>query len=59
LSNPDAGIAAVTATAERTASDKWRVSVPAAVTGKWALALGIDTTAGDRVEIAAPILIGK
>jgi hypothetical protein len=59
LSNPDARIAAVTAVAERTARDKWRVSVPAAVTGKWLLALGIGITANDRVDIAAPILIER
>jgi copper(I)-binding protein len=57
LSNPDAGIAGVTAEAERTARDKWRVSVPAAVAGKWLLALGITIAANDRVDIAAPILI--
>jgi periplasmic copper chaperone A len=58
-SNPDARIAAVTAAAERTANDKWRVSVPAAVTGKWLLALAINITADDRVDIAAPVLIER
>ena len=59
LSNPDAGIASVTTAAERIASDKWRVSVPAAVAGKWLLALGINVTANDQVDIAAPILIER
>jgi hypothetical protein len=53
------GIAPVTAAAEPTASDRWRVSVPAAVTGKWVLALGIGITANDRVDIAAPVLIER
>jgi hypothetical protein len=58
LSNPDAGIAPIGAAAERTAGGKWRVSMPATVAGKWSLALGIDIATDDRVDIAAPILIG-
>jgi copper(I)-binding protein len=57
LSNPDKGIAPVTATAERVAADSWRVRLTAAASGKWSLSLGIDMAKDDRVDIAAPILI--
>jgi periplasmic copper chaperone A len=57
LSNPDKGIAPVSATAERVAADSWRVRLTAAVSGKWSLSLGIDLAKDDRVDIAAPILI--
>jgi copper(I)-binding protein len=57
LSNPDKGIAPVTATAERVAADSWRVRLTAAASGKWSLSLGIDLAKNDRVDIAAPILI--
>jgi copper(I)-binding protein len=57
LSNPDKGIAPVTAAAERVAVDSWRVRLTAAVSGKWSLSLGIDLAKDDRVDIAAPILI--
>ena len=57
LSNPDKGIAPVTATAERVAADSWRVRLTAAASGKWSLSLGIDLAKDDRVDIAAPILI--
>jgi periplasmic copper chaperone A len=57
LSNPDKGIAPVTATAERVAADSWRVRLTAAVSGKWSLSLGIELAKDDRVDIAAPILI--
>jgi len=57
LSNPDKGIAPVTATAERVAADSWRVRLTAAAIGKWSLSLGIDMAKDDRVDIAAPILI--
>jgi hypothetical protein len=59
LSDPERGIAPVTAKADRISSDKWRVRMPAATAGKWSLALGIDIAANDRVELAAPILIEK
>jgi copper(I)-binding protein len=57
LSNPDKGIAPVSATAERLAADSWRVRLTAAASGKWSLSLGIDLAKDDRVDIAAPILI--
>jgi copper(I)-binding protein len=57
LSNPDKGIAPVTATAERVAADSWRVRLTAAASGKWSLSLGIHLTKDDRIDIAAPILI--
>ncbi|ANW00379.1 copper chaperone PCu(A)C [Bradyrhizobium icense] len=57
LSNPDKGIAPVTARAERAAADSWRVRMTAAAGGKWSLSLGIDLAKDDRVDIAAPILI--
>ena len=59
LSNPDAPVAPATTEAERVASDKWRARLPVAGPGKWSLALGIQIAANDRVDIAAPILIGK
>ena len=56
LSNPDKGIAPITATAERVAVDSWRVRLRRrrAGSGLW---LGIDLAKDDRVDIAAPILI--
>jgi len=57
LANPDKDIAPVTASAERIAADKWRVSMTTAASGKWSLALGIDMKKDDRIDIAAPILI--
>ena len=57
LSNPDKGIAPVSATAERVSADSWRVRLTAAASGKWSLSLGIDMAKDDRVDIAAPILI--
>ncbi|MCG2631614.1 copper chaperone PCu(A)C [Bradyrhizobium sp. WYCCWR 13023] len=57
LANPDKGIPPATASATRVAADKWRVSMMTAASGKWSLALGIDMTKDDRINIAAPILI--
>jgi copper(I)-binding protein len=57
LANPDAGVAPVTAPAERVARDTWRVRMSAAAAGKWMLSLGIEVKAGDRIDVAAPILI--
>lgn len=57
LSNPDKNIAPVTAAAERVATDRWLVRMTAASNGKWSLSLGIDMKEGDRIDIAAPILI--
>ncbi|WP_298885878.1 copper chaperone PCu(A)C [uncultured Bradyrhizobium sp.] len=57
LANPDKDIAPVTASAERIAADKWRVSMTTAASGTWSLALGIDMKKDDRIDIAAPILI--
>jgi len=57
LSNPDKGIAPVSAAAERVSADSWRVRLTAASSGKWSLSLGIDMAKDDRVDIAAPILI--
>jgi copper(I)-binding protein len=57
LSNPDKNVAPVAAIAERLSSDTWKVRMTAATDGKWSLALGIDMAPGDRVDVAAPILI--
>ena len=57
LSNPDRSIAPSTASAERIAADKWTVRMTAGASGKWSLALGIDVTKDDRIDIAAPVLI--
>jgi periplasmic copper chaperone A len=57
LSNPDAKIAPITATAERISDDRWRAQISAAVPGKWSLALGIGLAPNDQVDMAAPILI--
>ena len=57
MSNPDKGIAPVSAVAERVSADSWRVRLTAAASGKWSLSLGIDMAKDDRVDIAAPILI--
>lgn len=57
LSNPDKKIASVAAIAERLSSDTWKVRMTAATDGKWSLALGIDMGPGDRIDVAAPILI--
>ena len=57
LSNPDAGIAPVSAPAERVAHDTWRVRMSAATAGKWSLSLAVEIEPGDRIEVAAPILI--
>lgn len=57
LSNPDKNIAPVVATAERLAADTWKVRMTAVTDGKWSLALGIDIAPGDRIDVAAPILI--
>jgi copper(I)-binding protein len=57
LSNPDAGVAPVTAQAERVAADSWRVRMSPETAGKWSLSLGIGLGKDDRVDIAAPILI--
>ncbi|MGZ3348160.1 MAG: hypothetical protein ACXU89_04355 [Xanthobacteraceae bacterium] len=57
LSNPGSGIAPITATAERIASDSWRARMLVSEAGKWSLALRIAMTSKEKVEIAAPILI--
>ena len=57
LSNPDKNIAPIAATAERLSADTWKVRMTAATDGKWSLALGIDMAPGDRIDVAAPILI--
>ena len=57
LSNPDNGIAPITTTAERIASDTWRARMLVSMAGKWSLALRIAMTSKEKVEIAAPILI--
>jgi len=57
LSNPDNGIAPITTTAERIASDTWRGRMLVSMAGKWSLALRIAMTSKEKVEIAAPILI--
>jgi copper(I)-binding protein len=57
LSNPDKNVAPVAAVAERLTSDTWKVRMTAVTDGKWSLALGIDMAPGDRIDVAAPILI--
>jgi periplasmic copper chaperone A len=57
LSNPESGIAPITTTAERIASDTWRARMPVVEAGKWRLALRIAMTSKEKIEIAAPILI--
>ena len=57
LANPDKGIAAVTAIAERTGGDRWVVRMDAPHSGRWSLELGIRLSATDAVNIEAPILI--
>jgi copper(I)-binding protein len=57
LSNPDSGIAPITTTAERIASDTWLARMLVSEAGKWSLALRIAMTSKEKVEIAAPILI--
>jgi periplasmic copper chaperone A len=57
LSNPDSGIAPITTTAERIASDIWRARMLVLEAGKWSLALRIAMTSKEQIEIAAPILI--
>jgi hypothetical protein len=49
LSNP--GIAPITTTAERIASDTWRARMLVSVAGKWSLALRIAMTSKEKVEI--------
>jgi periplasmic copper chaperone A len=38
-------------------SDTWKVRTTAATEGKWSLSLGIDLKPGERIDLAAPILI--
>jgi copper(I)-binding protein len=57
LANPDEGIAPVKAIAERVSDDKWLVRMDAPQSGRWSLALGIELSASDKVDIEAPILI--
>jgi periplasmic copper chaperone A len=57
LSNPEKGIAPVTAQAERTAEDQWTIQMAASVTGRWSLSLGIKFAPANTVNIASPILI--
>jgi copper(I)-binding protein len=57
LSSPDNGIAATTAKAVRVSDQKWQVRLSAGSSGKWTLALGVEIAPGDRVDMAAPILI--
>jgi copper(I)-binding protein len=59
LSARERGLAPMTARAERIADDKWRVRMPTAAEGRWLLALGIDVTSIDRIDIAAPVLIER
>jgi periplasmic copper chaperone A len=57
LSNPDKGIAPVTAQAQRTADDQWTVKMAASGAGRWSLGLGITIDPANTVNIAAPVLI--
>jgi len=57
LSESDQHVAPITVAAERISADKWRARIPAASTGTWLLALGIEIANNGRIDIAAPILI--
>jgi copper(I)-binding protein len=57
LSNPDKDIAPVKAFASHAGGDKWVVRMDAPQSGNWTLALGIELSARDQVDIAAPIVI--
>jgi hypothetical protein len=57
LSSPDNQIAPTTAKAVRVSDQTWKVRLSAAASGKWMLALGVEIAPGDRVDMAAPILI--
>lgn len=57
LGNPEAGVAPVTAEAERISNDSWRVRMSAPVPGRWSLGLGITISASDKVNVVSPILI--
>jgi hypothetical protein len=59
LSEPEREIIPVTVSAERISDDKWRARMPTAAAGKWSLALGINVTSTDRIDIAAPVLIER
>jgi len=57
LSNLESGIAPITTIAERSASDTWRARMLVSEAGEWSLALRIEMTSKEKVEIVAPILI--
>ena len=57
LSSPDRTVAPLAASAERVSADTWKVRTTAATQGKWSLSLGIDMKPGERIDMAAPILI--
>jgi copper(I)-binding protein len=57
LANPDKGIAPAKAVAVHVGDDKWLVKMNAPESGRWNLALGIELSASDRVDIEAPIVI--
>jgi copper(I)-binding protein len=57
LSNPEQGVAPVKAVARHAGGDNWIVEMDAGQPGRWSLALAIDLSATDRVDIEAPILI--
>ena len=57
LTGPDNRIAPITGSAERITSDSWRTRFFVSEAGKWTLALRIGLTVGERIELAAPILI--
>jgi copper(I)-binding protein len=57
LANPEHGVAPVKAIAERVSDDKWLVRMDAPQSGRWSLALGIELSASNVVDIEAPILI--
>ena len=57
LSNPDSGIASITTSAVRIASDTWSAWMLVSEAGKWNLALGIAVTPSEEIDIAAPVLV--
>jgi hypothetical protein len=57
LSSSEKNVSTVAAKAERVSSDTWKVRTTAATEGKWSLSLGIDMKPGERIDMAAPMLI--
>ncbi|WP_031337257.1 copper resistance protein CopC [Rhodopseudomonas sp. B29] len=57
LANPDAGIEAASAQAQRQGDGSWRVRMVAPVPGRWMLTLGVLISDFDKVTVTAPVVI--